>query len=57
MVKRYVKKPVVIRAIQWNGGNHREIAHHFTGATFHTGLTEAGSDEYWLDVITHKIGQ
>ena len=51
-VKHYVKKPVVIRAIQFTGSNHIRIVKEFTGATFHMGLIDESSGKNWLEVVT-----
>jgi hypothetical protein len=40
MPQKYRKKPVVIEAIQWDGGNHFEILRWMGGRYISTGVKE-----------------
>ncbi len=49
MIKSYTKKPVAIQALQWTGGNLKEII------TFTDGLPDVRSVHCWLSWIGNNL--
>jgi hypothetical protein len=48
MIKRYIKKPVIIEAIQWTGKNLREVI-DFTG--WHPSASERWTWEEYYEIV------
>ena len=52
MTKKFVKKPIEVEALQWTGGNHREMF-EFLGGENDKYLLDGGKNFY----IDHFIGE
>ena len=46
---KYRKKPVVIDAVQWTGGNHREMFDFLTSDTFVNETMSVNGNHFYID--------